>query len=168
MKNTRFALILLVVIMLMVSACGGGGQSAPETSATTTPRPTLVATVELLIGVTVDIGKNSTLGSYLMNEKGMTFYLYTKDTPNTPACYDECTATWRPVLTGRKPVGGIGIDYSKLGLATRTDGTTQATYNGWPLYFYSGDTAKGDVKGQGVDNSWYVISPDGEQITTAP
>ena len=168
MKNTRFALILFVVIMLMVSACGGG-QSATATSASTsTPRPTLVATVDLLMGVTLEVGKNAALGSFLVDDKGMTFYLYTKDTTNTPTCYDACTDTWHPVLSSRKPVGGIGITYSKLGITSRTDGTSQVTYNGWPLYYYANDKAAGDVTGQGVDSAWYVISPDGDQITTAP
>jgi hypothetical protein len=46
----------------------------------------------------------------------------------------------------------------------RSDGSSQVTYGGWPLYYYSGDAAPGDVNGQGVNGVWYVVSPDGDEI----
>jgi predicted lipoprotein with Yx(FWY)xxD motif len=68
-------------------------------------------------------------------------------------------------LTTGDPVAGDGIDASKLGTTTRTDGTVQVTYNGWPLYYYVKDAQAGDVVGQGVGSVWYVISPAGEMVT---
>ena len=47
-------------------------------------------------------------------------------------CNDGCAAAW-PSLEG-EPVAGNGIDGTLLGTAERADGTTQATYNGWPLH----------------------------------
>ena len=48
-----------------------------------------------------------------------------------------------------------------FGTTQRDDGTTQVTYNGHPLYYYSGDTAAGDVNGQGLNGKWYIANPDG-------
>jgi predicted lipoprotein with Yx(FWY)xxD motif len=53
-----------------------------------------------------------------------------------------------------------------FGTTTRTDGTVQVTYNGWPLYYYEKDKAPGDVTGQDVGGVWYVVSAAGEQVTT--
>jgi len=50
-----------------------------------------------------------------------------------------------------------------LGTTTRTDGSVQVTYNGHPLYYYAGDSAAGDVNGEGKLSLWYVITPDGMQ-----
>ena len=94
----------------------------------------------------------------------MTLYLYTKDTPNTSSCIDTCIDTWPPLLTNGKPRAGTGVDASKLGTLVRSDGTTQVTYNGWPLYYYSNDVNSGDTTGQKVDGVWFVISPAGAQI----
>ena len=80
----------------------------------------------------VNLGKNDTLGSFLVDDKGMTLYLFTKDTPNTTVCYDKCATAWPPLLTTGSPVAGEGVDASKLGTTNRTDGTVQVTYNGWP------------------------------------
>ena len=117
-------------------------------------------------GTTVSLGKNDALGSFLVDEKGMTLYLFTKDTPNTSVCYDKCATAWPPLLTTGDPVGGEGLDASKLGTTTRTDGSIQVTYNGWPLYYYEKDKAPGDVIGQDVGGVWYVVSAEGDQVNT--
>lgn len=113
---------------------------------------------------TVTVSQNDTLGSFLVDDKGMTLYLYTKDSPNTTVCYGKCATAWPPLLTNGAPVAGDGADSTKLGTITRTDGTTQVTYNGWPLYYYVKDMKAGDTTGQNVGSVWYVLSPAGEMI----
>ncbi len=130
---------------------------APATSAPAASGPAMV-----------NMGKTATLGSFLVDGKGMTLYLFTKDTPNTSNCYDKCAAAWPPLLTSGTPVGGNGVDASKFGTTMRKDGTTQVTYNGWPLYYFAKDKAPGDVNGQNVGSVWFVVSPAGDKITTAP
>jgi predicted lipoprotein with Yx(FWY)xxD motif len=115
---------------------------------------------------TVSLGENDTLGSFLVDEKGMTLYLFTKDSPNTTVCYDKCAIAWPPLLTTGDPVASEGVDASLLGTTNRTDGTVQVTYNGWPLYYYEKDKAPGDTTGQDVGGVWYVVSAEGNQITT--
>jgi predicted lipoprotein with Yx(FWY)xxD motif len=117
-------------------------------------------------GATVTLGQNDQLGSVLVDEQGMTLYLFTKDTPNTSNCYDQCATAWPPLLTTGDPVAGEGIDASLLGTTTRTDGSVQVTYNGWPLYYYEKDQAPGDVTGQDVGDVWFVVSATGEQVST--
>ena len=113
---------------------------------------------------TIDAGQNAKLGSILVDARGMSLYVFTKDTPNTSTCYDKCASAWPPLLTSGAPLAGPGVDASKFGTATRTDGTTQVTYNGMPLYYFAKDLAAGDTNGQGIGSVWFVISPAGAQI----
>ena len=112
---------------------------------------------------TVKAGQNATLGSFLVDSKGMTLYLFTQDSTNTSVCYSGCVSYWPPLLTTGAPVPGAGVTASLLGTTTRTDGTTQVTYNGWPLYYYTGDKAAGDTSGENFQTVWFVVTPDGMQ-----
>jgi predicted lipoprotein with Yx(FWY)xxD motif len=106
------------------------------------------------------------LGTILVDGEGMTLYLFTKDSPNTSVCMDDCLVAW-PILEG-EPAAGDGADDSLLGSFERADGTVQATYDGWPLYYFAQDKAPGDVTGQAVNDVWWVIDADGAAITGAP
>ncbi len=166
MKTTHLVLSALAGLVLLVTAC------SPQATPTAAPPPTEAATqppvaVPVTGAATVSLGKNDSLGSLLIDDKGMTLYLFTKDTPNTSNCYDKCATAWPPLLTSGDPVAGEGVDASLLGTTARTDGTTQVTYNGWPLYYYEKDKAPGDVVGQNVGDVWFVLAPSGEMIGPA-
>ena len=150
MKN-KLVLSSLIILTLIVSAC-----------ASATPVPSAVAPVTGSAAV-VNVGQNSALGSFLVDSKGMTLYLFTKDTPNTSACYGGCATIWPPLLTTGAPTAGTGVTASLLGTTKRTDGTTQVTYNGWPLYYYASDKVAGDTTGENVQGVWFVITPAGAQ-----
>jgi predicted lipoprotein with Yx(FWY)xxD motif len=167
----------LIVFALVLSACASATPvpatattapvvpvtgSATDTPAAAMPTDTTAASISSG-GAQVMVGQNTALGAYLVDSKGMTLYLYTKDTPNTSNCNGGCATAWPPLLTSGAPVAGAGVDASKLGTTTRADGTTQVTYNGWPLYYYAQDKAAGDTTGEGVGTVWYVITPDGMQ-----
>jgi predicted lipoprotein with Yx(FWY)xxD motif len=109
----------------------------------------------------LNLGQNATLGSFLVDSAGMTLYIFTKDTPDTSTCYNTCATLWPPLLTNGAPTGGTGLTASMLGTTTRTDGTVQVTYNGWPLYTYSKDMAAGDTNGEGFASLWFVMTPAG-------
>jgi len=109
------------------------------------------------------MGQNATLGSFLVDSKGMTLYIFTKDTPNTSTCSGTCATKWPPLLTNGAPVAGTDVTASMLGTTTRTDGTVQVTYNEWPLYYFAQDMAAGDTNGEGVGSVWYVMTPAGMQ-----
>jgi predicted lipoprotein with Yx(FWY)xxD motif len=162
MKANHLTLSMLVGLVMLAAAC------SPQAAATATPlliEPSVV--VPVTGGTTVNVGQNDTLGSFLVDDKGMTLYLFTKDTPNTSNCYEKCATAWPPLLTTGNPVAGKGVDASMLGTTTRTDSSVQVTYNGWPLYYYEKDQAPGDVVGQDVGDVWFVISPAGEKVESA-
>lgn len=151
-------------VWFVVSAAGEKVESTEATEAPATQAATQAPAAAA--GTNVMLGKNDKLGSFLVDDKGMTLYLFTKDTPNTSNCYDKCATAWPPLLTTGAPVAGEGLDSSKLGTTTRKDGAIQVTYNGWPLYYYQKDKAPGDVIGQDVGNVWFVVSAAGEQVNT--
>ncbi|SEE60935.1 COG4315 family predicted lipoprotein [Ruania alba] len=102
------------------------------------------------------------LGTILVDGEGMTLYMFTNDEEGVSNCEGDCLEAW-PALEG-EPEAGEGIDTSLLGSLERSDGTVQASYNGWPLYYWVQDSAPGDTTGQGVNDVWYVLSPEGEII----
>jgi predicted lipoprotein with Yx(FWY)xxD motif len=115
----------------------------------------------------VNVGQNSTLGSFLVNASSWTLYAFTKDTQGTStsaavsACTATCTTIWQPLLTNGAPTAGTGVTASMLGTLTRSDGSVQVTYNGWPLYTYTQDTAAGQTNGQAFKSLWYAVTPAG-------
>lgn len=109
--------------------------------------------------ITVFVRQDPALGSILTDPKGMTLYMFTKDTtPGKSTCYDKCAQAWPP-LTASEPLGLPDHVEGKLTTITRTDGTTQVAYNDIPLYYFAKDTKPGDTKGQGVGGVWFVVHP---------
>ena len=115
----------------------------------------------------VNVSTSATLGEYLVDGKGMTLYVFTKDGPDQSACDASCLAKWPPLLTQGSPVLGPGIDDSLVGSASLADGAHIVTYNHMPLYTWVKDTKPGDTTGLGVGSVWFMISPDGKLIKPA-
>jgi predicted lipoprotein with Yx(FWY)xxD motif len=147
------------VITILATACG----SSPSTgSANPSPSPAAA-------GTKVAVANNSKLGQILVDEKGMTLYLFVKDTGTSSTCYDQCAQFWPPLLTTGTPQAGTGVNQSMLGTTTRTDGKVEVTYAGHPLYYFLKDKAPGDITGQGVNgfgDLWWVLTPAGAANTT--
>ncbi|MEX0319495.1 MAG: hypothetical protein AB3N21_16165 [Ruegeria sp.] len=102
------------------------------------------ASAQTLVSVNSDIGK------VLASAKtGMTLYTFRKDARNKSNCYDDCAKAWPPFTASAsaKPSGALRV-------INRGDGTLQWTLNGRPLYFWQGDSARGDATGDGVGNVW--------------
>ena len=107
--------------------------------------------------------KTTTIGgaTVLTNAKGLTLYWFAPDTPATSACYGSCAAYWPPV-TG-KPAANPGVT-GTLGTITRSGGQLQATYHGYPLYTYIGDSAPGQAHGNNLNLNgglWHEVSVTG-------
>ena len=89
----------------------------------------------------------------LTAENGMTLYAFDKDKGNQSVCYNDCAITWPPYVgTGNEKFP------PKWELVERTDGAAQWTWNGKPVYFFKGDKAEGDAKGDGKAGVWHVIN----------
>ena len=84
----------------------------------------------------------------LTNASGLTLYSFAPDTPSRSACYGSCAAYWPPVPG--KVSAGPGVT-GAIGSIKRTGGSTQATYDGHPLYTYIGDSAPGQDKGNNIN-----------------
>jgi predicted lipoprotein with Yx(FWY)xxD motif len=98
----------------------------------------------------------------------MTVYVRTVDGPDKSGCTGACATTWPPVVVGSggEITGPPEATFSFTPIA-RADATFQVAYNHRPLYYYSGDSAPGDTKGQGLDNAWFVALIDGSVPGTA-
>ena len=109
----------------------------------------------------VQVVNTSTAGPVLADAEGRTLYLYTRDTRLTSNCYDACAVTWPPLMTDGAAVAGSGIAGNVLSSTRRRDGSSQVTYNGWPLYYFRNDAAPKETRGQNVGGVWFVVSPEG-------
>jgi predicted lipoprotein with Yx(FWY)xxD motif len=174
-------LAIAVVMALAVAACNGGtddettttdatgspstSQAAPDDVTTTEPAPGSTAgpgtTAPQGDGGEIGTGETS-LGGVLVDDAGLTLYIFGVDPPGESTCYDSCQSTWPPVPASL--TAGAGVDV-ELGSHTRTDGMEQLTVNGHPVYLYAGDSSPGDVNGQGVGDVWFAVGTDGEPIT---
>jgi len=134
----------------------------------TTIVPTLpfAAVPETLV---VQWEKNARLGDILTDPQGRTVYTYKDDRPDQSVCTSDCIRSWPPVTInkGWQPVAGPRVP-GTVGAIARSDGTYQVTYDGAPLYQYSGDINRGATNGQGVDNLWYVVQVTPSPTTTRP
>ena len=109
---------------------------------------------------TIVTANNTALGSILTDSKGRTLYYFTRDnTPDTSLCNGNCPNVWPVFYTGILSLPS-SLDSADFAEITRADGKKQLTHNGWPLYYYSGDAAAGETKGEGFNNVWYVAKPD--------
>ncbi len=155
------ALVGLAAIGLL-AGCGYGSPSTPGYGDSGTPTASAPATPTTEDQATALSMADSSLGSILVDGTGMTLYLFTNDSPGVSACEGQCLVNWPPLLG--EPTAGDGVDASLLGSFERADGATQATYNGWPLYYWKNDTAPGDVTGQNVQDVWFVLDHDGNPV----
>lgn len=93
-----------------------------------------------------------------------------KDTGATSNCNGACAGAWPPVTTTGSPTASGGAKASDLGTITRPDGSKQVTYEGHPLYYFSGDSGPGTATGQGSDGfgaKWWLVAPTGSDVTAS-
>jgi predicted lipoprotein with Yx(FWY)xxD motif len=107
-------------------------------------------------------------GTALVDGAGRAVYLFEADTGAMSTCTGPCAQVWPPLPAqdGQPTVAGAA-QTALVGTTQRADGTRQLTYNGHPLYYFAGDKAPGDSKGQGLNNfggGWYVVAPNGNKI----
>jgi len=173
--NARTLGLVMLLIAVSVAACAPTTSAAPVAPAAQAPAAQAPAVqapaanpaasaAPAVAPVVLQVVNNDKLGKFLADGKGMTLYMFTKDTKDVSNCYDKCATAWPPLLQSDKPTLNDGVTASLLGTTTRKDGTIQVTYNGMPLYHYAKDKAAGDVVGQGVGDAWYVVAPDGQIV----
>jgi predicted lipoprotein with Yx(FWY)xxD motif len=154
-KKSALLLIAPVAVALAIAGCGGGGGSnTTAAKAATSSGPTLrLAALKP--------------GKALVDAQGRTLYLFEADKHDASTCNGACASIWPPATATGGTVAGPGITASKIGTTKRSDGSSQLTYNGHPLYRYAADTSTGDVNGQGLNQfgaKWYVLNAGGAKI----
>jgi predicted lipoprotein with Yx(FWY)xxD motif len=159
MKRSPLAALLAALLLsgLVVSTAALGGRTAVSQAV-------------------VKVAFNKKLKkSILVDSRGFTLYVYAGDVHGKSACYTYCSKGWPPLRTKGAPHAGQGVKQSLLGVAKRTDGGVQVTYNRHPLYTdvgsrdlgLAGDKKPGDVNGQNFGASWFAVSPQGTPIGTS-
>lgn len=157
--NTRLlaALAGTAVAMMALSGCAG---DAPAPSSTESGDAAVAADITVA---------GSSIGEIVVDGQGMTAYVFDKDTAGTDssACTGECEALW-PAITSESDTPVVDGVTGTVATITGVAGGKQITINGLPLYTYANDGAPGDMNGQGLNDVWHVVAPDGTAITTAP
>lgn len=151
---------LLVAVSLLLPLAGCGAPTGAQSEAQQTPAP------EVVTLVTAD----ASFGTYLTDSAGRALYMWAKDRNGTSNCYDDCAEAWPPVTFAGHVTAGPDVNEKLIGAVTREDGTKQATYGGWPLYYFAPDVAPGQLTGQGDTGFgavWWVLSPDGKPLPSA-
>jgi predicted lipoprotein with Yx(FWY)xxD motif len=158
----RSLVITMTVSFGVILAACGAGTSSSGTSASATSSPSASATASATLTV-----KTASMGQFLTDGSGKTLYLFEADKTSQSMCSGACAGAWPPFMTSGNVTASSGVNQSKIGTTTRSDGSKQVTYNGHPLYYFIGDVSAGDTSGQGKNAfgaEWYVVSPSGEKI----
>ena len=138
-----------------VAGCGSNTSGAPAPPKTTNGQSAMVGVA------------NENLGSILVDSQGRTLYLFRRDSGTKSVCTGACAIDWPPLRATGKPTVGGGVTASIVATSARSDGRPQVTYNGHPLYLFSGDQKPSDTNGEGVNafgGLWYALSSAGNQI----
>ncbi|MGZ8474528.1 MAG: COG4315 family predicted lipoprotein [Candidatus Deferrimicrobiaceae bacterium] len=106
----------------------------------------------------VKLTQKDGVGKFLTDAKGMTLYIFKRDSPGKSVCEGPCVEKW-PLYFREKVAVPEGVKAGDFGTIKREDGKKQTTYKGWPLYYYVGDKAPGDASGQGLGTVWFVANP---------
>jgi len=154
------AVLAVAAASAILAACSSSGTSSTSGSgsgSTGTSSPAAATTGNL---------KTTTIGgaTVLTNAKGFTLYSFAPDTPTKSNCNGTCATFWPPV---KGPATASGVK-GTFGTIKRSDGSTQATFDGHPLYTFAADTAPGQAKGNGLNEQggvWHEITTSG---TAAP
>jgi predicted lipoprotein with Yx(FWY)xxD motif len=178
MRNRWWAAPGAVAAVAFLAACGSSGSSTGASGGSSSSAPAAAASSPATSSGTAAKASTSasgittaktSKGTVLVTAQGFTIYQFAIDTSTMSKCYGECATFWPPV-TG-KPTMASGTNLTgTFGTIKRTNGTLQATYNGRPLYLFSGDKAAGQVNGNGVNTSgglWYAETPSGAKLTAA-
>jgi predicted lipoprotein with Yx(FWY)xxD motif len=147
---------------LIAAGCGSSGGGGGTTPSHHTHMPASQSSGGAL--KTAKIGG----ATVLTNSKGFTLYTFAPDTSTTSKCNGSCATFWPPVAGPATLASGVK---GTVGTIKRQDGSTQATYNGHPIYTYSGDSSPGKATGNGLNLNggvWHEVVVSGKAPAPAP
>jgi predicted lipoprotein with Yx(FWY)xxD motif len=148
---------------LVIAGCGSSSSSKSSAAASSSAASASAPVAG--VAVSTATGKG---GLYLTGAGGRALYLWVADHNGSSSCAGACATTWPPLVTKAAPTASGSVKVSDLGTITRSNGTKQVTYNGHPLYYFTGDTGSGTWRGQGSTSfgaKWWLVAPSGAAIT---
>jgi predicted lipoprotein with Yx(FWY)xxD motif len=154
---------VIAAVALTATACskatGSGSQAGGAYGAT--PANSMSATAGAMSGGVQTAAlkvERTRAGMVLAGSKGLTLYYYTADKPGSgkSVCTGSCATAWPALKAPVKAPAGVKMP-GPFGVITRAGGVKQVTLNGYPLYYYAGDMAPGQAKGNGEGGVWHVI-----------
>jgi predicted lipoprotein with Yx(FWY)xxD motif len=132
--------LIAVGIAALASACGGSGSGGSTASVGTNSGGGSTAAAS---ATSVHSGPN---GQFVTDTSGRTLYIFSADTSAMSHCSGACATTWPLYMSNG----------------------SQVVYKGHPVYYFAGDSAAGDTKGEGINNFgglWTMVKPDGTALT---
>ncbi|HEX4753587.1 MAG TPA: hypothetical protein VH268_11870 [Solirubrobacterales bacterium] len=187
MKRSYLAVgALALVAAMLIAGCGGSGSSSTTTEAsepaaaeTEAPKEAAPAKEEAAAkppaaaepegeATPISLGEAADVGKVLVDSEGMTLYYFQKDQKGSgkSKCEGACAEAWPPLTTEGEPEAMKGVKAAMLGTIERSDGTTQVTYAGWPLYTFVEDKKPGEDNGtdsKAFGASWYPLHSNGKK-----
>jgi predicted lipoprotein with Yx(FWY)xxD motif len=156
---------LAAVAVIGLAACGSSSPSATNSSppAGGSSSPAHVSSTGIRTA-------HTKAGTVLVTASGRTMYWFAIDTPTKSNCTGSCATYWPPVIGKLTAASGVSLP-GTFGTITRSNGQLQATYEGHPLYTYAGDSAAGQVNGNGKNLSggfWWAMTPTGKKPSDPP
>jgi predicted lipoprotein with Yx(FWY)xxD motif len=150
---------VVLALSVLLTACGKNNDSASGSNSSPAKASALGTRSFSGIGVVLD-------------DQGFTLYHLVSEKSGQIVCTGSCAGVWPPLLTtpGALPATPQGVP-GMLGTIQRPDGGLQLTYDGMPLYRYSGDTRPGQANGQGIQDVWFAVTTAGSSpgpVTTSP
>ena len=148
-QPTRLVAVAIVAaVAVVLTACGSSNGSTATSTAQGAAAP-----------VRVGASTIGSLGAVLTGTNGRTLYYLTTESSSAIACTGACASAWPPLLVakGTAVAHATGVT-GALTTVERPDGTAQVTYDGHPVYYYSGDTTSGQANGQGLHGTWFVLT----------
>ena len=179
-----FGIVGIVIIVVALATVGGVGwftydnfvnneSDNSESNSTNnkqvsqkSPAPEASPEATEATGTVITTG-DSDFGKMLFDKNEQAIYIWEVEKTEKPECYGDCAVAWPPVLTDGEPQADGDVKESLLGTTKRSDGKTQVTYNGHPLYYYAHEEP-GEVKCHNVSTHgglWWVIQPNGNRAS---
>lgn len=170
MKLKTLYTVTGMLLTAQLVGCGSGNGNTDED--TETPTPPIAVTFPVQQAAPVVTSLNET-GDVLLSEAGLSLYFFTPDSSGTSTCNgvdgdapdsttdgESCAGAWPPLLANDAAVADGDLD-----IISRDSGAKQWAYKGFPLYTFAGDSAQGDINGDGLNDVWFLARPD--PVTTS-
>jgi predicted lipoprotein with Yx(FWY)xxD motif len=161
MRNRWLVAPCLAAALVVLAACGSNSPSDPAAS-----NPPASGHADAAAATITIKTMHTSKGIVLATASGKTVYWFNKDTMGQSRCTGSCATYWPPVIGKAAAAAGTSLPHA-LGTIKRANGQMQVTYDGHPLYTYVGDTAAGQVNGNGLRLSgglWWAATPSFIQL----